>query len=141
MLTPNQLLKNRTNFKFKLKWEVTDLTLYLLPILFKYTHSTLISLNWCWLLFRAQGIRCVFKNVKHCRIHVTWYIYLKYFSIAVLDLHAHLMGPWMLMPHQLLRKRNKQNRRMNYLRSNWPTCYLYSYCYVEVQVGQLFTNL
>ena len=61
---------------------------------------------------------------KHKRLQNTCYIYLKYFSITVLDLHAYLMGPWMLTPHQLLRKRNKQNRRINYLRSNWPTCYL-----------------
>ena len=36
------------------------------------------------------------------------YIYLKYFSIAVLDLHAYLMGPWMLTPHPLLRKRDNR---------------------------------
>jgi len=67
----------------------------------------------------AQGIRCVFKNINHCRIEYICYIYLKYFSITVLDLHAYLMGPAsMLTPHQLLRKRNKQNRRINYLRSN-----------------------
>ena len=65
------------------------------------------------------------------------YIYLKCFSIRSTACVC-IMGPWMLTPHQLLKNKYKQNRRMNYLRSNWPTCYLiiliytyiYSYWYI-----------